>query len=71
MWSYIQISTTYDDFCTLITFATLVAVFAANCMYRMEPDIKYIYIYIYIYTHTHTQGVPGGMGQTSGECSLC
>ena len=26
----------------------------------------YIYIYIYIYT----QGVPGGMCQTSGECSL-
>jgi len=26
-----------------------------------------IHIYIYIYT----QGVPGGMCQTSGECSLC
>jgi hypothetical protein len=26
-----------------------------------------IYIYIYIYI----QGVPGGMCQTSGECSLC
>ena len=25
----------------------------------------YVYIYIYI------QGVPGGMCQTSGECSLC
>jgi len=21
--------------------------------------------------HTHIQGVPGGMCQTSGECSLC
>ena len=40
-----------------------------------------VYIYIYIYTHTHThthiyiyiyiQGVPGGMCQTSGGCSLC
>ena len=28
---------------------------------------KWIYMYIYIYI----QGVPGGMCQTSGECSLC
>ena len=27
----------------------------------------YYFIYIYIYI----QGVPGGMCQTSGECSLC
>ena len=26
---------------------------------------------IYIYIYTHIQGVPGGMCQTSGECSLC
>ena len=31
----------------------------------------YIYIYIHTHTHTHTQGVPGGMCQTSGGCSLC
>jgi len=30
-----------------------------------ENVCAYIYIYIYI------QGVPGGMCQTSGECSLC
>ena len=30
----------------------------------------FIYIYIYIYIYTYTQGVPGGMCQTSGECSL-
>ena len=29
-----------------------------------------VYIDIYTHTHTHTQGVPGGMCQTSGECSL-
>ena len=29
-----------------------------------------IYIYIYIYIYIHTQSVPGGMCQTSGECSL-
>jgi len=47
--------------------------------------LAYFNIYIYIYTHarararahththtnTHIQGVPGGMCQTSGECSLC
>ena len=36
--------------------------------------VLYIYIYIYIHTHTYIyiykQGVPGGMSQTSGECSL-
>jgi len=31
----------------------------------IRPYIYYVYIYIYI------QGVPGGMCQTSGECSLC
>ena len=30
----------------------------------------YIYIHIHTHTHTHTQGVPGGMCQTSGECSV-
>lgn len=42
--SYIQISTVFCDFCTLITFATLVTIFAANCIYRMQPGIEYIYI---------------------------
>jgi len=34
---------------------------------------SYICIYIYIGLHvkTYIQGVPGGMCQTSGECSLC
>ena len=31
------------------------------------PPLSILYIYIYIYI----QGVPGGMCQTSGECSLC
>jgi hypothetical protein len=37
----------------------------------------YIYTYIHTYIHTymyayiHIQGVPGGMCETSGECSLC
>ena len=34
-----------------------------------------IYIYmcvcVYIYIYIYIQGVPGGMYQTSGECSLC
>ena len=30
----------------------------------------YVYIYIYIYIYIYT-GVPGGMCQTSGGCSLC
>jgi hypothetical protein len=28
------------------------------------------YIYMYIYTYIYIQGVPGGMCQTSGGCSL-
>jgi len=32
-----------------------------------SPRKSLIYIYIYIYIH----GVPGGMCETSGECSLC
>ena len=32
------------------------------------PDV--LKPHIYTHTHTHTQGVPGGMCQTSGECSL-
>ena len=31
----------------------------------------YICIYIYIYTYIYIQVVPGGMCETSGECSLC
>ena len=27
-------------------------------------------VYIYIYIYVYIQGVPGGMCQTSGECSL-
>jgi hypothetical protein len=34
------------------------------CIYTHTHTHTYIYIYIYI------QGVPGGMCQTSGECSL-
>ena len=36
------------------------------------PALTHIYIYIYIHKHIHLhiQGVPGGMCQTSGECSL-
>jgi len=30
-----------------------------------------VYIYTHTHTHTHIQGVPGGMCQTLGECSLC
>ena len=31
----------------------------------------YIHTHIHTYIHTHIQSVPGGMCQTSGECSLC
>ena len=30
----------------------------------------YVYIYICIYIYIYIQGVPGGMCQTLGECSL-
>jgi len=33
---------------------------------KICKTITFVYIYIYIYI-----GVPGGMCQTSGECSLC
>ena len=36
------------------------------CFAKTDANyIQSVYIYIYI------QGVPGGMCQTSGECSLC
>jgi len=38
---------------------------AILCEFRSFFVVFYIYIYIY------TQGVPGGMCQTSGGCSLC
>jgi len=40
---------------------------------RVQKLNCYIYIYIYIYTLPliYIQGVPGGMCQTSGGCSLC
>jgi len=28
-------------------------------------------IYVFVYMYVYIQGVPGGMCQTSGECSLC
>jgi len=37
--------------------------FEVRVFIKMSSPIIYIYIYI--------QGVPGGKGQTSGECSLC
>jgi len=46
---------------------------AQNAECPIYIDI-YIYIYIYIYVcvwHSAYTGVPGGMCQTSGECSLC
>ena len=49
--------------------------------FRSEDMYIYIYIYndfasqskshIYIYIYIYIQDVPGGMCQTSGECSLC
>jgi hypothetical protein len=30
-----------------------------------------VHIYICIYIYIHIQSVPGGICQTSGECSLC
>ena len=36
-----------------------------------ESKLPLIYIYIYIYIYTYIQCVPGGMCETSGECSVC
>jgi len=48
----------------LILFTGMVTINASeNASFKQ----RHIYIYIYIYI----QGVPGGMCQTSGECSLC
>jgi len=41
-------------------------------MYVCEYLFIYVYVCVYItYVYAHIQGVPGGMCQTSGECSLC
>ena len=42
-----------------------------NLFFMYHYTQVYIYvIYMYIHTYTHIQGVPGGICQTSGECSL-
>ena len=33
--------------------------------------LSYIYIYLFIYVYIYIAGVPGGMCQISGGCSLC
>ena len=48
---------------------TFVRVCMYVCMYVCVCVCVCIYIYIYIYIYI--QGVPGGMCQTSGGCSLC
>ena len=40
----------------------------------MHIDILFVYIWVkntHIYIYIYIQGVPGGMYQTSGRCSLC
>ena len=46
--------------------------FRDNRLLEIHALLTHLYIYVYTHTHTHThiQGVPGGMCQTSGECSL-
>ena len=38
-----------------------------SVLYKLKKEVS---LYIYIYIYVHTQSVPGGMCQTSGECSL-
>jgi len=47
----------------------------AFCYILFEVNIWYYvsrgYMYMYTWLIKYIQGVPGGMCQTSGECSLC
>jgi hypothetical protein len=42
-------------------------------LYKVQTNIQtFIFIYkIHTHTHIYIHGVPGGICQTSGECSLC
>jgi len=41
-----------------------------SALYRCTMH-SVVYLITHTHAHTHIQGVPGGMCQTSGECSLC
>ena len=53
------------------TLCVCTVVIVMHMLILLNVNMYSINIYIYIYIYIYTQGVPGGMCQTSGGCSLC